>query len=97
MKDVPFYHIYILHCSDGSYYVGLTSNLEIRLKEHQSGRGTFYTSRRLPVKLVYSETFRTRTTAEDRELQLKSWSRAKKQTLISGDLALLRNLSKSRD
>lgn len=46
--------MYMLECSDGTYYVGSTRDLEYRLSEHQEGKGAKYTSRRLPVKLVYS-------------------------------------------
>ena len=96
MKGKHFY-VYILNCSDGSYYTGLTSSLETRMKEHNAGRGTQYTSVRLPVRLVYTEQFRARWQAERREHQLKSWSRLKKDALISGDLECLKELSKGRD
>ena len=49
--------MYILECSDGSYYVGSTRDLEGRLFQHQEGKGAKYTSRQLPVKLVYSEEY----------------------------------------
>ena len=96
MKDKHFY-VYILKYSDGYYYTGLTNSLETRLKEHHAGRGTQYTSARLPVHLVHKERFRARWQAERRELQLKSWSRPKKEALISGDLERLKTLSKGRD
>ncbi|MCK7518910.1 MAG: GIY-YIG nuclease family protein [Ignavibacteriales bacterium] len=51
------YYVYILECSDKSYYTGVTNNLEKRLAEHQSGIHTGYTLTRLPVKLVYSANF----------------------------------------
>jgi len=90
-------YVYILKCSDGSYYTGLTNSLETRLKEHHAGRGTLYTSARLPVRLVYTEQFSARWQAECRELQLKSWSRLKKEALINCDLGRLKELSRSRD
>jgi len=71
MKD-KLYFVYILFCSDSSYYIGLTSSLEARLKEHNAGRGAPYTSARLPVQLVYKEQYRARWQAERRELQLKN-------------------------
>jgi len=89
--------VYILKCSDASYYTGLTNSLETRLKEHLAGRGTQYTAVRLPVHLVFTERFRARWQAERRELQLKSWSRLKKKALIEGDMARLKTLSKSKD
>lgn len=96
MEDKHFF-VYILKCSDGSYYTGLTNSLETRMKEHNAGRGTQYTFARLPVELVYTERFRARWQAEHRELQLKTWSRQKKEALINGDLDRLRTLSKSGD
>ena len=85
MKGKLFF-VYILKCSDGSYYTGLSNSLDTRLKEHRAGRGTQYTSARLPVILVYTELFRARWEAERRELQLKSWSRKKKEALVEGTL-----------
>jgi predicted GIY-YIG superfamily endonuclease len=96
MKAGVIFHLYILQCRDNSYYVGLTNNLELRLKEHQAGRGCMYTAVRLPLKLVYTEKFKTRSSAEIREQQIKNWSRSKKQALIAGDLQLLHSLSKSK-
>ncbi len=51
------YFVYILLCGDGSYYTGVTADLEKRLAEHQTGLTENYTSKRLPVRLVYSATF----------------------------------------
>lgn len=77
-------YTYILQCSDGSYYVGSTSNLELRLKEHNDGQSS-YTSAHLPVKLVYKEEYDTLTEARHREMQLHKWSRVKKEKLINGE------------
>ncbi|MEE8546673.1 MAG: GIY-YIG nuclease family protein [bacterium] len=71
--------------------------METRLKEHNAGRGAPYTSARLPIQLVYKEQFCARWQAERRELQLKNWSRQKKEALINRDLERLKELSKSRD
>lgn len=80
------YYVYILECSDGSYYVGSTTNLERRLAEHQTGLPEkSYTSSRLPVKLVWSAEFPSDNDAFLRERQIKGWSRAKKEALIRGD------------
>jgi len=80
------FYVYILHCADGSYYVGSTNNLERRLAEHQSGyyKGS-YTHARRPVELVWSADFATHDEAFQRERQIKGWSRAKKEALIRGD------------
>lgn len=86
--------MYILECGDGSYYVGSTRDLEGRLFQHQQGLGARYTSRRLPVKLVYSEEFERVADAYAREKQVQNWSRAKREALINGDGELLSRLAK---
>ena len=88
--------VYILECSDGSYYTGVTNNLERRLYEHQSGSHSGYTSVRLPAKLVFSQEFDDPMTAIRREKQIKGWSRVKKEALIKGDFDLLVELSKNK-
>jgi predicted GIY-YIG superfamily endonuclease len=80
------YFVYMLRCADGSYYVGSTWNLEKRIEEHNSGAYQGYTSRRLPVELVWSCDFPTEHEAFLAERQLKGWSRAKKEALIRGGL-----------
>jgi putative endonuclease len=87
---MPF--VYILRCADGSYYVGKTANLKVRLDEHHAGAGANYTAVRRPVTMVYAEEHSTALSAESRELQLKRWSRAKKEALIDGNLRLLDKL-----
>ncbi len=91
------YFIYIVRCSDGSYYTGVTSNLEVRISNHNSGIFKGYTSSRLPVKLVYSHQFKNVNDAIHAEKQIKGWSRAKKEALINGDFDALLMLSKSKD
>ncbi len=75
--------VYILECGDKSYYVGSTDNIEKRIQYHNSGNGAVWTAKRLPVKLVYSEIHDDHITASRREKQLKSWTREKKEKLIS--------------
>ena len=77
--------VYILQCSDNSYYVGSTVNLDQRLWQHQQGEGAKYTARRLPVELIYSEEFSRIDEAYRREKQIQGWSRAKREALIRGD------------
>jgi predicted GIY-YIG superfamily endonuclease len=86
--------MYILECADGSYYVGSTKDLEKRILQHQDGTGTQYTSKRLPVKLVYSEEFEHVSEAYAREKQVQNWSRAKREALIQGKYDLLSALAK---
>ena len=80
------YYAYILRCSDGSYYVGSTNDLERRIVEHQEGLiEKSYTHSRRPVKLVWSTEFPTHDDAFRSEHQIKGWSRAKKEALIRRD------------
>jgi predicted GIY-YIG superfamily endonuclease len=83
---LSMHYVYILRCADGSYYVGSTWNLEKRIEEHSAGIYQGYTSRRLPVELVWSCDFSSEHDAFLVERQLKGWSRAKKEALIRGDL-----------
>jgi putative endonuclease len=87
---------YMLRCADGSYYVGSTTNLELRIAEQQAGDGGAYTAQRLPVKLVYACEFGTLHEAFLREWQVKGWSRKKKEALIGEDYDALTDLSKSQ-
>jgi len=89
--------VYILKCSDGSYYIGCTSNLEQRIQEHNFMKYDNYTSTRLPVELVYSQQFASITDAIFAERQIKGWSRRKKEALINGDFDLLHNLSECKN
>jgi predicted GIY-YIG superfamily endonuclease len=77
----PFF-VYILECSDGSYYTGHTDNLELRISQHQLGEIKGYTQTRLPVQTVFVQTFQTRYEALASERQIKNWSRRKKKALI---------------
>lgn len=74
--------MYILLCSDGSYYTGSTIDLEKRINEHQNGNGANHTKKRLPVELVYFEEFDRIDLAFNREKQIQKWSRIKKEALI---------------
>jgi putative endonuclease len=86
-------YMYILECSDGSYYTGSTNNLELRLEQHQNGEGANHTRKRLPVKLLYVEEFQRIDHAFYREKQVQGWSRAKKEALISGASEELKKLA----
>ena len=90
--------VYILKCSDGSYYVGSArgETMDRRMTEHQSGSLGGYTSSRRPVELVWSEWFQSITDAIGVERQIKGWSRAKKEALIAGAYNQLPELSKRR-
>jgi putative endonuclease len=77
---------YILLCKDNSLYTGITTNLKKRVYRHNQGVACRFTSIRKPVKLVYSEKFPNKSEARKREIQLKGWTRKKKQLLIEGKL-----------
>ena len=78
-----YHYIYILRCADGTLYTGYTTDLDAREEAHNAGRGAKYTRGRRPVKLVYSERFRSQAKAFKREYALKQLSRADKEALIS--------------
>jgi putative endonuclease len=86
--------MYILECCDNSYYVGSTKDLKRRLSQHYDGIGSNYTSKRLPVKLVYCEEYDRIDDAFYREKQVQGWRRAKHEALINGDPQLLPILAK---
>ena len=89
-------YMYILHCADDSYYTGSTTDLDRRLLQHQMGEGANHTKSRLPVKLIYYETYARIDEAYYREKQVQGWSRKKKEALIRGDLAELVLLAVSK-
>ncbi|OAB25371.1 hypothetical protein FBFR_14795 [Flavobacterium fryxellicola] len=88
-------YVYILKCSDHSYYTGVTSNLESRMFKHNSGfYPDCYTFLRRPLELVFYCEFTDITLAIDKEKQIKKWSRVKKEAVINGDYDALVNLAR---
>lgn len=91
------YYVYILECSDKSYYTGITSNLEKRIFEHQKGlNNKCYTYNKRPVKLRFTAELQDVNDAIAREKQIKGWSRKKKEALIKNDFNKLVELSNCR-
>ena len=86
------YFVYIAQCADGSYYTGITDNIERRLKEHNTNEGGRYTRSFGPVRLLWTEDQPGYSAALKREAQIKRWTRAKKEAFLKGDLALLKRL-----
>jgi putative endonuclease len=86
------WYVYILECSDGRFYTGVTDNVERRFQRHVSGQGGSFTNRFGVQKMLYHEKFAVRRDAFRRERQIKGWTRRKKLALICGDLALLKKL-----
>jgi len=89
-------YMYLLACADGSFYTGSTVSLARRLEQHRNGEGVKHTASRLPVKLVYYETFDRIDKAFAREKQVQGWSIAKKVALLSGDIQRLKRLSRNK-
>ncbi len=84
----------MVRCADGSYYVGTTrTSLDERIAQHNAGTFDGYTARRRPVILVFHERFERIIDAIAAERRLKGWRRDKKEALIRGDYAALRELS----
>ena len=87
--------VYILHCADGSFYVGHTCSVEKRFACHRAKAGARHTAMHPPDQVVYKEEFASPVEAVRRERQLKGWRRGKKEALIAGDLDALRQQSHS--
>jgi putative endonuclease len=87
-------YMYILECNDGTYYTGSTYDLEKRIFQHNDGTGANYTSKRIPVKLVYFEKIDNIDKAFKREKQIQRWSHAKKKALIEKNWDRLHELAK---
>jgi predicted GIY-YIG superfamily endonuclease len=88
------YHVYILKCADGSYYVGMTGDLNRRFIEHRDGLIKGYTFSRCPVELMWSSSFATHDEAFTQERRIKTWSRAKKEALIKNDWDVMHEVVK---
>lgn len=91
-------YLYIVACSDQSYYTGVTSHLERRIAEHNSGKNPeAYTFNRRPVELLFAAEYSDPFVAFEWEKAIKGWSRAKKEALIRGDWDMLQALSECRN
>ena len=77
------WYVYILLCDNKTYYVGMSYDVEKRLKEHRNGLSKF-TKQFTDIKLLYKEKSYSKYQAAQREKQIKGWSRSKKQRLING-------------
>ncbi len=94
-RAVKPFVVYLLHCADGTYYVGHTDDLQARLRQHHDGEHG-YTATRKPLTLAWSGEFETREGALAFEQQVKGWSRAKKEALMRGDWDEVQRLAQSR-
>ena len=87
-------YVYILRCSDGSYYVGSTRDLDNRMWQHSTGAGCRYTSTRPPVELVFAQEYDRIDDAYEREKQIQGWSRKKREAPIAEAYGWLPELSR---
>ncbi|GGK57905.1 MULTISPECIES: GIY-YIG nuclease family protein [Haloarcula] len=76
------YHVYVLRCSDNTFYTGYTTDVERRVREHDAGDGAKYTRGRTPVELIHVESFDSQSDAMSREYEIKQYSRAEKERLV---------------
>lgn len=76
------HYVYVLECSDGTYYTGYTTDVQRRVAEHDAGEGAKYTRGRTPVELRYTESYESKSAAMSREYELKQLSRAEKEALF---------------
>lgn len=90
------FHLYILECADGTFYIGHTDDLNERMRQHGVGKANAYTASRRPLRLLHVEEFTTRYEALVMERKLKRWSRAKKLAYIAGDWTEVSALAKGK-
>ncbi|MBN1870254.1 MAG: GIY-YIG nuclease family protein [Candidatus Omnitrophica bacterium] len=76
------WYVYILKCNDGSYYTGISADIERRIKQHNDGKGSRYTKLRRPLVLVYAEKYQCKHDAEKREVEIKKFGVKGKERLI---------------
>ena len=84
------WYTYILICRDSSYYIGITNDLDRRLKMHNHGVAASWTRNRRPVQYAYAERHKNKSDARKRELELKGWRRSKKEALFELDTNLFK-------
>lgn len=95
---MSLYYVYILKCKDGSYYTGITNDLEKRINEHQAGcNRESYTFNKRPLTLEFYQEFNDVLQAIRFEKKIKKWTRAKKEALIKGNFDMLQILSECRN
>lgn len=77
------YYVYVILCTDGSFYTGYTKNIDTRIKLHESGKGAKYTRMHKPQKIAYLELFDSRAQAMKREKAIKKLTHQQKLNLIN--------------
>jgi putative endonuclease len=95
---MKIYFVYILKCSDNTFYTGVTNNLERRLAEHSEGLDPFcYTAKRRPLELVFVQEFQEIKEAIAFEKQIKGWGKRKKLALINEEWGKLKELAECKN
>jgi len=94
--DGEAWYLYVLECSDGTFYTGVTKDMERRLQEHNDGRASKYTRSRRPVELLYSEKYPGRAEALVRECQVKTMTRRQKEKLVNPGPGATRSRARRR-
>jgi len=84
IKRSGIFYVYIIECSDGTYYTGYTPDIKKRIKLHNAGRGAKYTRDRRPVKLVWKKEYRYFKPAFLAEKRIKKLTRKRKEKLVRG-------------
>ncbi len=77
------WHVYMLRCSGGSLYTGITTDIKRRVEQHNIGTGSKYTRAHLPIELVWSECAKSESDAKKREAEVKKLSKQNKELLIN--------------
>src|SRR3989344_3785289 len=77
------YYVYLIECEDKTIYTGITTDIQRRFREHESGKGGVYTRSKKVKKILHTEQFETRSEAQKREKEIKGWRREKKLSLIN--------------
>ncbi|GAA0294761.1 GIY-YIG nuclease family protein [Halarchaeum salinum] len=79
------HYVYVLECTDGSFYTGYTTDVERRVREHDAGEGAKYTRGRTPVELRHTESYESKSAAMSREYEIKQFSRVEKERLVADE------------
>jgi putative endonuclease len=97
-KPVKYLYVYILKCSDRTYYTGITNNPDQRFLQHMAGVNPgCYTYSRRPLEMVYCERFADYTLAIEWEKRINNWSKKKKEALINNDWESLKKASECQN
>ena len=89
------YYVYIISCTDGTFYTGYTKNIDTRIKLHESGKGARYTKMHKPEKIAYVELFDSRAKAMKREREIKKMTHQQKLNLINSRNAHNDNIART--